>query len=205
MVFKKKGKFAILLIDISTNLKEAANYFSDYKLKNVSDLKIFSETMKEYETKGDTYVHEVIKELNNAFITPIEREDILALTMSMDDVLDGIEHTTALFEMYSITTADDFMLRFVEAIKMCSHEIEDSINLLINKKLPQIRQHAIKIKDYESKCDGIQRQSIKHLFSVEKDPIRIIQYKEIYENLEDIADYCQNVANTLETIIMKNA
>ncbi len=205
MVFKKKDKFAILLIDISTNLKEAANYFSDYKLKNVSDLKIFSETMKEYETKGDTYVHEVIKELNNAFITPIEREDILALTMSMDDVLDGIEHTTALFEMYSITTADDFMLRFVEAIKMCSHEIEDSINLLINKKLPQIRQHAIKIKDYESQCDGIQRQSIKHLFSVEKDPIRIIQYKEIYENLEDIADYCQNVANTLETIIMKNA
>ena len=205
MVFKKKGKFAILLIDISTNLKEAANYFSDYKLKNVSDLKIFSETMKEYETKGDTYVHEVIKELNNAFITPIEREDILALTMSMDDVLDGIEHTTALFEMYSITTADDFMLRFVEAIKMCSHEIENSINLLINKKLPQIRQHAIKIKDYESQCDGIQRQSIKHLFSVEKDPIRIIQYKEIYENLEDIADYCQNVANTLETIIMKNA
>ena len=205
MVFKKKGKFAILLIDISTNLKEAANYFSDYKLKNVSDLKIFSETMKEYETKGDTYVHEVIKELNNAFITPIEREDILALTMSMDDVLDGIEHTTALFEMYSITTADDFMLRFVEAIKMCTHEIEDSINLLINKKLPQIRQHAIKIKDYESQCDGIQRQSIKHLFSVEKDPIRIIQYKEIYENLEDIADYCQNVANTLETIIMKNA
>ena len=205
MVFKKKGKFAILLIDISTNLKEAANYFSDYKLKNVSDLKIFSETMKEYETKGDTYVHEVIKELNNAFITPIEREDILSLTMSMDDVLDGIEHTAALFEMYSITTADDFMLRFVEAIKMCTHEIENSINLLINKKLPQIRQHAIKIKDYESQCDGIQRQSIKHLFSVEKDPIRIIQYKEIYENLEDIADYCQNVANTLETIIMKNA
>ncbi|HVI21302.1 MAG TPA: DUF47 domain-containing protein [Bacillus sp. (in: firmicutes)] len=205
MVFKKKGKFAILLIDISTNLKEAANYFSDYKLKNVSDLKIFSEKMKEYETKGDTYVREVIKELNNAFITPIEREDILALTMSMDDVLDGIEHTAALFEMYSITTADDFMLRFVEAIKMCTHEIENSINLLINKKLPQIRQHAIKIKDYESQCDGIQRQSIKHLFSVEKDPIRIIQYKEIYENLEDIADYCQNVANTLETIIMKNA
>ncbi len=102
--------------------------------------------MKEYETKGDTYVHEVIKELNNAFITPIEREDILALTMSMDDVLDGIEHTTALFEMYSITTADDFMLRFVEAIKMCSHEIEDSINLLINKKLHKFVNMPLKLK-----------------------------------------------------------
>jgi uncharacterized protein len=205
MAFKKKDKFASLLKDISTNLKEAANFFSEYKLKNVSDLKIFSETMKEYEIKGDTYVHEVIMELNNAFITPIEREDILALAMSMDDVLDGLEHCAAIFEMYSITTADDFMLRFVDAINNCALEIQESINLLVTRKLPQIRQHAIKIKDYESKCDGIQRQSIKHLFSVEKDPIRIIQFKEIYENFEDIADYCQNVANTLETIIMKNA
>ena len=205
MAFKKKDKFAILLNNISSNLKEAANYFSDYKLRNVSDLKIFSETMKEFETKGDTYVHEIIVELNNAFITPIEREDILALTMSMDDVLDGLEHCSALFEMYSITNADDFMLRFVEAIKGCAHEIQDSIDLLTTKKLPEIRQHAIKIKDYESKCDGIQRQSIKQLFIAEKDVIRIIQFKEIYENLEDIADYCQNVANTLETIIMKNA
>ena len=175
MVFKKKGKFAILLIDISTNLKEAANYFSDYKLKNVSDLKIFSETMKEFEVKGDTFVHEIIIELNNAFITPIEREDVLALTMSMDDVLDGLEHCAAIFEMYSITTFDDFMLKFVDAINKSTHEIQDSIDLLVANKLPQIRQHAIKIKDYESKCDGIQRQSIKHLFSVEKDPIRIIQ------------------------------
>ena len=92
MVFKKKDKFANLLKDISINLKEAANFFSEYKLKNVSDLKILSETMKEFETQGDTLVHEVIIELNNAFITPIEREDILALTMSMDDVLDGLEH-----------------------------------------------------------------------------------------------------------------
>ncbi|MBY0096205.1 DUF47 domain-containing protein [Mesobacillus maritimus] len=205
MAFKKKDKFGLLLHNISSNLKEATTYFSDYKLNNVSDLKIFSEKMKEYETKGDSYVHEVIKELNNAFITPIEREDILALTMTMDDVLDGLEHTAALFEMYSIINADDFMLQFVDAIKNCAFEIQDSIDLLTTKKLPQIREHAIKIKDYESKCDGIQRQSIKHLFSVEKDPIRIIQYKEIYENLEDIADYCQNVANTLETIIMKNA
>lgn len=205
MVFKKKDKFAILLNNISDNLKEGANYFADYKLKNVSDLKIFSETMKDYETKGDKYVHEVIKELNNAFITPIEREDILLLTMSMDDVLDGYEHCAALFEMYSITAADEFMLKFVEAIRGAVVEIGEAIELLSTKKLQNIRANAIKIKDYEAKCDGILRQSIKHLFSVEKDPIRIIQYKEIYENLEEIADHCQGVANALETIIMKNA
>lgn len=205
MAFKKKDKFNTLLSSIAQNVKEGANYFADYKLKNVSDLKIFSETMKDYESKGDSYVHEVIKELNNAFITPIEREDILALAMSLDDVIDGIEHCAALFEMYSITQADDFMLKFVDAIKHCADEIEKSVELLSNKKLQQIREHAIKIKDYESKCDGVLRQSIKHLFSIEKDPVRIIQFKEIYENLEEIADSCQSVANTLETIIMKNA
>ena len=205
MAFKKNDKFSILLSNISANLKESANFFTEYKLKNVSDLKIFSEKMKELETKGDTYVHEVIKELNDAFITPIEREDILQLAMNMDDVLDGLEGAAALFEMYSITQADEFMLKFVEAIQGSVHEIDKAVALLSNKKLPQIREHAIKIKDLESKCDNILRQSIKHLFSVEKDPIRIIQYKEIYENLEDIADYCQTVANTLESIIMKNA
>ncbi|NRD78261.1 DUF47 domain-containing protein [Bacillus sp. BRMEA1] len=205
MAFKKNDKFSTLLSNISVNLKESANFFTDYKLKDISDLKIFSEKMKEFESKGDSYVHEVIKELNDAFITPIEREDILHLAMSMDDVLDGLEGTAAMFEMYSITQADDFMKQFVAAIQSSVHEIDKAVALLSNKKLPQIREHAIKIKDYESKCDNILRHSIKNLFNVEKDPIRIIQYKEIYENLENVADSCQNVANTLETIIMKNA
>jgi predicted phosphate transport protein (TIGR00153 family) len=205
MSLKKNDKFSILLSNISVNLKESANFFTDYKLKDVSDLKIFSEKMKEYESTGDTYVHEVIKELNDAFITPIEREDIMHLAMSMDDVLDGLEATSAMFEMYSITQADDFMLQFVAAIQSSVHEIDKAVELLSSKKLPQIREHAIKIKDYESKCDNILRHSIKNLFTVEKDPIRIIQYKEIYENLENVADNCQTVANTLETIIMKNA
>ncbi|WP_462408861.1 DUF47 domain-containing protein [Neobacillus sp. Marseille-QA0830] len=205
MAFKKNDKFSALLNNISANLKESSNFFADYKLKNISDLKIFSEKMKEYESKGDSFVHEIIKELNDAFITPIEREDILHLAMSMDDVLDGLEATAALFEMYSITQADDFMQQFVVSIQGSVEEIDAAVALLSNKKLPQIREHAIKIKDYESKCDNVLRSSIKNLFNVEKDPIRIIQYKEIYENLEDIADYCQTVANTLETIIMKNA
>jgi predicted phosphate transport protein (TIGR00153 family) len=205
MALKKKDKFANYLSEISLNLKESADFFADYKLKNISDLKIFSEKMKEFEKKGDSFVHEVIKELNNAFITKIEREDILSLTMSMDDVLDGLENTAALFEMYSITQADEYMHQFVDAIRKSTIEIVAAIELLSANKLLPIREHSIKIKDFESKCDGILRESLKHLFAVEKDPIRIIQYKEIYEQLENIADYCQSVANTLETIIMKNS
>ncbi|WP_019241692.1 MULTISPECIES: DUF47 domain-containing protein [Bacillus] len=206
MIFKKKkDKFDTLLVNISENLKQAADYFADYKLKNISDLKVFTEKMKEFEHTGDSFIHEVTKELNQAFITSIEREDILQLAMSMDDVLDGLEHNAALFEMYSIINVDEYTHQLVHEIQNCTYEIAEAVELLTSKKLPEIRDHAIKIKEIESNCDEIHRRSIKNLFTVEKDPIRIIQYKEIYESLEEIADYCQGVANTLESIIMKNA
>jgi predicted phosphate transport protein (TIGR00153 family) len=206
MFFKnKKRQFSILLNNIAANLKDATHFFSQFEIKNISDLKILSETMKDFETKGDTYIHEMIVELNHTLVTPIDRGDIMSLAMSMDDVLDGLEHCSALFEMYSITRTDQYMDKFTECIVHCTNEIEESINLLANRKYSQIRIHAIKIKDYESQCDGIQRQSIKHLFSVEKDVIRLIQFKEIYDDFENVADHCQDVANTLETIVMKHA
>lgn len=205
MASKKKDKFFTNLISISLNLKECVNFIADFKLKNVSDLSFLLEKMKEFELNGDDLVHEVIKDLNNAFITPIEREDILALSISMDDILDGLYHTAALYEMYSILERDDYILQFVAAIKDCTSEIDAAIELLSAKKLLNIREHAIKIKEIESHCDNILRASVKHLFTVEKDPIRIFQLKEIYDGLEEIADCCKAVANTFEAIIMKNA
>lgn len=205
MFFKKEDQFFILLNKISENLIEGMDYFAAYRLQTTDDLQIFFDEVKAYETQGDTYVHEIIHELNKVFITPIEREDILALAMHMDDVLDGLEQIAAMFDMYQVTSADNYMQQFVEAIKASVLEIDKAVKLLEKKKLLDIREHAIKIKDYESKCDAIRRASIKHLFEREQDPIQIIKYKEIYEQFEDIADCCESVANTFEAIIMKNA
>jgi uncharacterized protein len=201
----KKDKFSLILADIAANLKDCSKYFAEYKIKNINNLKELSEKMKEFETKGDSYIHQIIMELNKTFITPLEREDILQLAMRMDDVLDGLEHCSARFEMYSIPHADGYMIKFVEWIYQCTLEIAHAIELLAEKKLSHIRVHAIKIKDYESKCDDVLRESIKDLFVKETNPIKIIQYKELYELFEEIADNCQDVANTLETIVMKNA
>ncbi|HWO98006.1 MAG TPA: DUF47 domain-containing protein [Bacillus sp. (in: firmicutes)] len=206
MIFSpKKDVFFEMLSKISGNLKESSQFFMDYKMNNASDLKEFSGVMKEYETKGDTYIHELIVALNKTFITPIEREDILQLAMKMDDVLDGLEQWVARLEMYSITHTDEYMTKFFSHINQSSIEIAKAIDLLASKRLLDIRPHAIQIKDFESRCDELLRASIKNLFVVEKDPIKIIQVKELYEMLEGIADSCEDVANTLETIIMRNA
>ncbi|WP_062198013.1 DUF47 domain-containing protein [Massilibacterium senegalense] len=206
MIFSsKKDVFFEQLLTISENVKKSSDFFFHYEIKNVADLKELSSVMKEYESRGDTYIHKLIVALNKTFITPIEREDILQLGVKMDDVLDGLEQCAAYFEMFSLTEIDDFMRKFLEHIHQSTIEITTALQLLSNKKLHDMRKHAIEIKDHESKCDDILRKSIKHLFVVEKDPIKVIQYKEIYEMLEGVADTCQDIANTIESIIMRNA
>jgi uncharacterized protein len=206
MVFgTKKDVFFEKLLLIANNIEESAKYLIEVKVKNVSDLKEIASVMKSYESKGDTYIHELIVDLNKTFITPIEREDILQLAMKMDDVLDGMEQCVAYYEMFSFTAFDEYMEKFVNYIYSSTIEIRKAMELLSNKKLLDMRLHSIEIKDIESKCDELLRVSIKHLFAIQKDPIKIIQHKEIYEMLEKISDSSQDVANTIETIIMRNA
>lgn len=202
---KKKDKIFTLLEVMTDNIVDASQFFKEYKITEVKDLKVFSSKLKDYETKADNYVHEMIVELNKTFITPIEREDILMLTVRLDDIIDGIDNTAAMLEMYDIQQSNEHMVEFVYIIHLAVLEIKEAINLLARKKLMDIRPHAIKIKNFETDCDVLLRKVIRELFANETDAIKIIKYKEIYESLELISDDCQNVANTLETIIMKNA
>lgn len=202
---KKQDPFFTALLKISETVRDATHYAEDFKIASVADLKELSVKIKNYETECDKLIHELITKLNKSFMTPIEREDILQLAVKMDDILDGVEHFAAHLEMYSLIEIDESMRTFLHYIVKSTDEIVKAMELLANKKLLQMRDHAVLIKEYERKCDEVFRTSIKQLFLNEKDPIRIIQYKDIYEQLEDIADYSQNVANTIETIIMRNA
>jgi len=202
---KKEDPFFSALLKIAQNVKEATHYADEFKITGVADLKELSVTLKKYETDGDSLIHDLIQKLNKSFMTPIEREDILELAVRMDDVLDGIEGCIAHFEMFSLTEVDDYMRDFLKYIVLSTDQIAAAMQHLTNKKLINMREHAILIKDYERKCDEVLRTSIKQLFLHEKDPIRIIQFKDIYEQLEEVADYCQNVANSMDTIIMRNA
>ncbi|MEN1968666.1 DUF47 family protein [Lentibacillus sp. N15] len=205
-MFKKKpDKFSLYLVDFAKHLYEAADYFVYFKVKDTETLKEFAGTIKQHESVLDDKVHMIIKNLNQAFITPIEREDILQLSMNLDDIMDGMEDFSAMMEIYHILSADSYVDQFTNYILECTKEILTSMELIANYQLKDVEQHAINIKDIESKCDDLYRDSLRNLFQTEKDPIKVIQYKELYEILEELADYCQNVASTLQSIIMKNA
>ncbi|AWE07049.1 DUF47 domain-containing protein [Lysinibacillus sp. 2017] len=202
---KKPDPFFEGLLNIAKNVQEGANFARECTITNIADLKQIQIKMKSYETAGDKLIHELIVKLNDSFMTPIEREDILSLAIKLDDILDGIENTIAHFEMYAFTEVNHYMRDFVDFIAKASDEAVKAMVLLNKRDLLGMHQHAILMKDYEHQCDEIFRKSITELFEVEKDPIRLIIFKDLYEQLEESADYCQTVANTIETIIMRNA
>ena len=202
---RKTDPFFVALLTIAELVQEAVHYANDFKVVNVADLKEVSIRLKKYEKEGDALIYELTTKLNKSFMTPIEREDILQLSLKMDDILDGIEHFAAHLEMFSLTEIDEYIQMFMDNIVKSTDEIVKAVKLLSRKKLIEMRDHSILIKEYEGICDQIFRTSVKQLFINEKDPIRIIQFKDIYEQLEDVADYCQDVANCIETIIMGNA
>jgi len=202
---RKPDPFFTALLDIAKHVQESMHYANEFKVNSVSDLKDASIRMKEYETAGDTLIHELITKLNTSFMTPIEREDILNIAIAMDDILDGMEHFLANLEMFSLIEIDEYMQKFILNIMKSTDEIVLAMELLTKKKLVDMRTHAVQIKEYERICDEVLRTSIKQMFIREKDPIRIIQLKDLYELLENTADFCQDVANNIETIIMRNA
>ena len=113
---KKADPFFSALLNIAKNVQNGTNYAEQCEIENITELKQISIKMKSFETAGDKLIHELIVMLNESFMTPIEREDILALAIKLDDILDGVENTIAHFEMYSFTEVNNAMKQFLSYI-----------------------------------------------------------------------------------------
>jgi len=203
-MFKKKDVFFTTFEEMADSLVEAADFFKN-GISNLGDVSTFTKQMKEMESRCDKYVHTILKELNKTFITPIEREDILELVKSLDDVVDGIEACASRFEMYHVHEADEHMIAFADVLVRSVHQLKQAIHLLPQRKLLAMREHCIAVNELENEADDRLRLAINTLFSDVKEPIELIKRKEIYERLEQTTDSCEDVANTLESIIMRNS
>ncbi|UHA74718.1 DUF47 domain-containing protein [Paenibacillus sp. 481] len=203
-MFKKQDVFFETLQNMADTLVQASETFAQ-GVENLSDVSSFAKEMKELESKCDKFTHTIVSELNKTFITPIERDDIMALTTALDDVLDGMEACASRFEMYQMIERDEIVVLFADVIKRSALEIQKSIRLLTQKKLLAMREHNIRIHELENSGDDLLRRGISALFANIKDPIELIKRKEVYERLEDTTDSCEDVANQLESIVMRNS
>ncbi|SFK91017.1 hypothetical protein SAMN03159341_10299 [Paenibacillus sp. 1_12] len=204
MLFAKKNDadFLQLLVKSSENTLEAAQMFRNAVMGDQPPAS-FCPQLKELEHKGDQITHQIYKGLNKVFITPIDREDIMELASKLDDVIDGIEASIARFDYLNINVSDHYMKEFSAVIVASCQHILDSFKLLSKKKYLQISEHTVQINSLENDADRLMREGIREIFMNPKDPYHDFKLKEIYERLEETTDACEDVANILDSVIMR--
>lgn len=162
--------------------------------------------IKELEHHGDNLTHKIFTELNATFVTPFDREDIHQLTSALDDVMDHMDGTASRISLYKIKEYPEPMVRLIDILQLSIAELHRGVGMLrdINKK-NELQRVFQKINEYENNADAVFENGVADLFENEKDAIQIIKLKEILVGLETATDKCEDAANVLEGIYIKNA
>src|SRR5579863_856911 len=155
------------------------------------------------EEQADTVLHEIYTRLNSTFITPLDPEDIQSLSSHLDDVIDGIEDCVQRMLDYRIDPIPGTVLELCHIVRACCLILQKAFDALADHK-PFI-EHSIEINRLEEAADQLGRGAVRELFEKETDPIRLIKLKEIYEFLEQTTDYCEDVADALQNVQVKNS
>lgn len=158
------------------------------------------------EHAGDHVTHQILEKLNKTFVTPLDREDIHALTIDLDTIIDSIELVADRLLLYQIDRPTDLMISMVRLLERCCEQIDQAIPLLRTaRRQKDILPHAIEINRLENEADKLNRLALSGLFEKPHDVLYVIKWKEVYDTLEAAIDQTEDVADLLHGIVLKNA
>ncbi|MFQ5851646.1 MAG: DUF47 domain-containing protein [Candidatus Binatia bacterium] len=175
-------------------------------IRDFKEVPLRAKRIKDVEHEADLVTHNTIEMLNRTFVTPLDREDIHNLITSLDDVLDYIEACAERLNLFKITATTEEAMLLVEILVKSVKEVEQAVYKLRRLKgTDTIMKNCIEINRLENEGDYVGRAAVAKLFEPRNDPLEVIKWKEIYETLENAIDRCEDVANVLEGIALKNA
>lgn len=158
------------------------------------------------ENKGDELTHQIYLELGKNFITPFDREDIHSLATAIDDVADFIQGSANRMSLYQIDDYNEHIRKLCDLILQAALDLEKAVRELKDlKNVRNIADSCIRINSVENQADYVFDRAVADLFLYETDAIRLIKYKEILAALETATDRCEDAANVMESILVKNA
>jgi uncharacterized protein len=199
----RETKFFELFTEIANNVTDGARALSE--LLNHYDYEQMPTAVAhitDIEHRGDDMTHRILIKLNQTFITPLDREDIHLLVSSLDDLLDFIFAAADRLRNYKITAPSPSAKVLASIILRQSEELTKAVSLL--GKDTHVLQHCVEVNRLENEADKVSREAIGRLFEGETDPITLIKLKELLEVLEEASDKAEDVANVLETVILKS-
>ncbi|MDX6656171.1 MAG: uncharacterized protein QOH62_964 [Solirubrobacteraceae bacterium] len=195
-------EFFDLFEEAGTNTVRAADLL-DQLLRTWPDNKELGRELLACEHEGDRITHDLIRKLNNTFVTPIEREDILVLASALDDIVDFTEEAADYLSLYKIEAPMEQAQRLSYVLLQSARQIAEAIPRV--RGFRDISHYVVEINRLENDGDRIVREAIASLFDGGIDPMVVIRWKDIFERLEAAIDACERVSHILEGIVIKNA
>jgi len=195
-------EFFDLFEEAGTNTVRAADLL-DQLLRGWPDNKELGRDILICEQEGDRITHDLIRKLNNTFVTPIDREDILVLASALDDIVDFTEEAADYLNLYKIEAPMEQSQRLSHVLLQSTRQIAEAIPRL--RGFRDINHYVVEINRLENDGDRIVREAIASLFDGGIDPMVVIRWKDIFERLEAAIDACERVAHILESVVIKNA
>jgi hypothetical protein len=201
-ILPRETTFFDLFVQQAENVHQAAIALVE-GLEHFQDPSANADQIEKFEHIGDTITHSIITRLNQTFITPFDREDIHELASKIDDVIDLMDAVATRLVTYRVQSIRPGVADLARTVLDSTAEMVAAVRLI--EKQDHILDHCIEINRLENQADRQSRALIGMLFDQEKDPVQIIKWKEIIETLEYATDKCEDVANVIETVTLKNA
>ena len=204
---KDKKIFFPLFEQAASNVVAMANVLVEaVNSSNTATREELFKQIDKLENKGDEITHQVYLELGKNFITPFDREDIHALASAIDDVADNIQGSANRMLLYRIEEVNEPICKLADLILQASIDLEKAVRELKDlRNIRNIADSCIRINSVENQADYVFDRAVADLFLYEKDALKVIKHKEILAALETATDMCEDAANVMESILVKNA
>src|SRR5215210_4958389 len=196
----REDAYFSLFSQMTEKIQEASQLLVEMMESEADDLSGFSRKIKDAEHACDEVMHAITTKLNKSFITPFDREDIYALSISLDDVCDYIDAGARSMMMYDIHKTSEYSRRLARVIVAEAAEIHAAVAIL--HKPNGMNKHFVEIHRLENEADDIYFKAMADLFKNSSNPINVIKWKELYDTLENATDKCETVANIIESIVL---
>ena len=201
----KEEKFFELFDGQSVHNVEAARVFKELSQKWSLESPLFQK-LQDIEHEADISTHEIYDRLNRTFITPFDREDIHALAAELDDVVDIVQSVASRMQLFHVDHATDDLRNLADILLNATENMSKAVAEMKNpEKSSRVQAYCIEINRLENAGDRALEQALSKLFQGKPDPLEVIKWKEIYEGLEAAIDKCEDVAETIQAILVKNA
>ncbi len=198
----KEEQYFDLFLQMTVYISDAARELKEMLADKNHDYSEYAKRIKGMEHACDELTHSISTRLNKSFITPFDREDIYLMSAALDDIVDLIDDAATQIIIFDVKEIKDYAVDLANVIGGMAEQLREIVTTL--KKPKNITQRLVEIHRLENQGDDIFHAAIKELFREEKDPLTVLKWKEIYEKLEAAVDRCENVANIIESVLIKH-